>query len=114
MATMLSPGAGMAGAILLAPTHHALDVESQRLEQREPRRQLALTFLLPLEEIAHRPGTLVVPLVGHLAVGTLLVEHLHDVLAVDDLGVMVHADHARHRPAGVAGELDHRHGAVSG
>jgi hypothetical protein len=42
----------------------------------------------------------------------LLIEHLHDVVPVDDLGMMIHAENARHA-IGRAGELDHRR-AVAG
>src|ERR1043165_1105884 len=92
-----------------AALHTLLDeppqVVSQRREQRELRRQPALPLLLALKQIAHRDGALAVPALAHLAVRALLLEHGHDVLAVDDLRVMVDAEDAGHRAGGVAGEL---------
>src|SRR4051812_43422545 len=78
-----------------------------RPEERILRGEAAFALELT-EEIAHRLGALAIPRLRHLAVRALLLEHGHDVLAVDDLGMMIDAENAR-QTVGGAREFDHRH-----
>src|SRR3954454_2923367 len=83
------------------------EMMADRPEERILRGQAAFALELT-EEIAHRLDALAVPRLRHLAVRALLLEHGHDVLAVDDFGMMIHAENARHA-VGRAREFDHRH-----
>ena len=44
----------------------------------------------------------------------LLLQEHHLAPAVDDLGMMIDAEDARHHAAGIAGELEHREGIAGG
>src|SRR5258708_18977234 len=71
-------------------------------------RDPALSLGLPAEEVAHSRDTLAVPALRNLAVGTLLLEHDHDPVAVDDFRMVIHAEDAGHRAGRITGEFDDR------
>ena len=85
----------------------AREVMADGPEERVLRGQAAFALEVG-EEIAHRHHALAVPRLRHFAVRALLFEHGHDVLAVDDLGMVIDAENARHA-VGAAREFEHRH-----
>src|SRR5437588_7470528 len=79
----------------------------KRSEERVLRGQAAFALEVS-EQIAHRFGALAIPRLGHFAARALLLEHGHDVLAVDDLGVVIDAENARQTVAAPR-KFDHRY-----
>src|ERR1700753_866515 len=85
---------------------------ANRTEKRVVRRHAALELVVALKELAHRIGALAVPLLAHVAVVALLRENGEHVLAIDDLGVKVDSEKARHDAVAIARELHHRERVV--
>src|ERR1051326_2870243 len=78
---------------------------AQYAEERVLRGEAALLFGLADHLVLERVRELLVPLRGHLAMRAFLAKHAEEVLAVDDLRVVIHAPDARH----VAGTRELRH-----
>src|SRR5687768_69803 len=88
------------------------DVMSQQTEKGVLGSQPALALLFALKQVCHRPGALLVPCGTDLSVGQLFREHGEDVLAVDDLRMVVRSKNTRDPGRRVRGDLDHRQNSL--
>src|SRR5438128_8701916 len=81
---------------LAAGADQLRELEADRREEREVRGEAALRRAVAAHLALERVRPLLVPMLAHFAVSALFLQHVHEVLAVDDLRMVVDREHPRH------------------